>query len=105
LKSSDANTRRQASRWLVRIGKPAIPLLQAYLHQSRKCSFCIALIDTLALIGVTLESRHHAEILFTLMIAANTADPAIRRACAKAVALLRQANKHVVRTAERTAVE
>ena len=90
--------RQRASRVLRVIGPPAIPLLEAYLHSSRKTVFSVALIETLAAIGANVECRYHARMLFTLMITMNTSSAdTIRKACARAVAVLRHAEQKPVK--------
>jgi hypothetical protein len=97
---SNPELRERANRVLLVIGPPAIPIVEAYLHSSRKTAYSIALIETLAAIGATLECRYHAQMLFVFMITMNTtSDDAIRTACANAVAKLRHAEQKAARPA------
>ena len=84
------------------VGPPAIPILEAYLHSSHNTAYSVALIETLAAIGATLECRYHAQMLFMFMITINTSsDDVIRTACAKAVATLRHAEEKAAKPAGR----
>jgi hypothetical protein len=97
---SNPELRQRASRVLLVVGPPAIPVLEAYLHSSRKTAYSVALIETLAAIGATLECRYHAQMLFMFMITMNTSsDAAVRTACAKAVATLRRAEEKAAKPA------
>jgi hypothetical protein len=96
---ANAAMRQQSSQVLRVIGPPALPFLEASLHNSRKTSFSIALIETLAAIGATLEVGYQTRLLFTLMIKTNTsANEAMRAACAHAIAKLRQAQPNAAKS-------